>query len=43
MLEKLKALLTRKRRWIYRSAVTGRFVSESYALEHPDTTYRVPR
>lgn len=42
MLEKLKALF-RKKRFIYRSSITGRFVSESYALEHPDTTYRVPR
>lgn len=41
MLEKLKALFRRK--WIYRSAVTGRFVSEAYALENPDTTYRVRR
>lgn len=42
MFEKLKAIF-RKKHWIYRSAVTGRFVSAAYALEHPDTTYRVPR
>lgn len=42
MLEKLKAIF-RKKRWIYRSAVTGRFVSEAFAKANPDTTYRRPR
>lgn len=27
-------------RYIYRSAVTGRFVSKAYAEAHPDTTVR---
>ena len=34
MLNALKKLF----RWVYRSAVTGKFVSEEYAKEHPDTT-----
>lgn len=28
------------RRYRYRDAVTGRFVSRAYAEEHPDTTVR---
>lgn len=28
------------RRVVYRSAITGRFVSREYALEHPNTTIR---
>lgn len=24
---------------VYRSAVTGRFVSKAYAAQHPDTTF----
>ena len=32
-----------KRRYVYRSAVTGKFVSRAYAEAHPTTTYRVPR
>lgn len=27
----------------YRSAITGRFVSEKYAKKHPKTTYAVVR
>lgn len=27
-------------RYVYRSAVTGKFVSAAYALAHPDTTIR---
>lgn len=30
-----------RRRWVYRSAETGRFVSKAFAEQHPDTTYRV--
>jgi hypothetical protein len=29
-----------KRIYFYRSAVTGRFVSASFAKANPDTTYR---
>lgn len=31
------------RRYIYRSAETGEFVSRAYALLHPRTTYSTPR
>jgi len=31
------------RRYIYRSAETGEFVSRAYALLHPSTTYATPR
>ena len=27
-------------RYVYRSSVTGRYVSKAYAEQHPDTTYR---
>ena len=27
-------------RYVYRSAITGRFVSRAYAEAHPDTTIR---
>lgn len=30
----------RKYRYVYMSAVTGKFVSASYAQANPDTTYR---
>ena len=33
----------RKPRYIYRSAVTGKFVSRDYAEAHPDTTTREQR
>jgi hypothetical protein len=33
-------LLKRIIRWVYRSAVTGKFVSKKYAQDHPDTTTR---
>jgi hypothetical protein len=26
--------------FVYRSAITGRFVSKAYAEQHPDTTVR---
>ena len=29
-----------KRRYVYRSAKSGRFVSAAYAKAHPDTTLR---
>jgi hypothetical protein len=29
--------------YIYRSAITGRFVSKAYAEQNPDTTYAVRR
>jgi hypothetical protein len=29
-----------KRKYRYRSAITGRFVSEKYAQKHPTTTVR---
>lgn len=32
-----------KRRYVYRRADNGRFCSEAYAREYPDTTYRVLR
>jgi hypothetical protein len=38
MIRKLLALLRRKYR--YRSSVTGRMVSEAYAKEFPDITVR---
>lgn len=31
------------RRYVYRSAADGRFVSRAYALLHPTTTYAVRR
>jgi hypothetical protein len=36
MLNALKKLF----RWVYRSAVTGKFVSKEYAEEHPDSTVK---
>lgn len=29
-----------RRRWVYRSAITGRFVSEAFAKDHPETTVK---
>lgn len=40
MLGKLLALVKRKRRYIYRSSVTGRIVSKAYAEAFPDVTIR---
>ena len=37
MTSRLKKLLSR--RFVFRSAVTGRYVSRLYALAHPRTTY----
>lgn len=34
---------TDKPRVVYRSAITGRFVSEEYAKAHPDTTVKETR
>lgn len=36
MIGKLKRLL--KAIWRWRSSITGKFVSKSYAEKHPDTT-----
>jgi len=36
MLNVLKKLF----RWVYRSAVTGKFVSKEYAEAHPDSTVK---
>lgn len=41
MIRDLTKILNRK--YIYRSAVTGEFVSRAYALLHPRETYAVPR
>lgn len=41
MIRDLTKLLNRK--YVYRSAVDGRFVSRLYALAHPATTYAVRR
>lgn len=30
-------------RWLWRSAITGRFVSRDYAKAHPDTTTKEKR
>lgn len=30
-----------RRRYVYRSSITGRFVSKAVAEQHPETTYRV--
>ena len=30
----------KKQRVIYKSAITGKFVSKKYALENPKTTYK---
>jgi hypothetical protein len=38
MIRKLLSLL--KPRYVYRSAVTGKFVSPAYAKAFPDLTYR---
>lgn len=32
--------LGKKARVVFRSSVTGRFVSKEYAVDHPDTTQR---
>lgn len=37
------AFRRRVKRWLYRSSVTGRFVSRDYAEAHPDTTYRTEK
>ena len=42
ILSRLAALLP-KRRYVYISAVTGRFVSRAYAVANPATTIRRPR
>ncbi|WP_300974856.1 hypothetical protein [Sphingomonas sp. LHG3406-1] len=31
----------RRKRWLYRSSVTGRYVSKAFAEANPSTTYRV--
>lgn len=37
----LKKLIARfKRRYVYRSSITGKFVSKAFAEANPDTTYR---
>jgi len=36
MLNALKKLF----RWVYRSAITGKFVSKEYAEAHPDSTVK---
>lgn len=41
MIRDLTKLLNAK--FVYRSAVDGRFVSRVYALLHPRETYAVPR
>jgi hypothetical protein len=38
MLKRIAAMFSRK--WRYRSAVTGHYVSKSYALLHPRETVR---
>lgn len=39
----LKALLRPfKRRYRYKSSITGKFVTRLFALTHPTTTYRTP-
>jgi hypothetical protein len=40
MLSKIADVILR-RRWLYRSSVTGRFVSKEFADRFPETTYRV--
>lgn len=30
-----------RRRWLYRSSITGRYVSRAFAEANPETTYRV--
>lgn len=41
MIALIKKLLGR--RYLYRSSITGRFVSKAFADSNPATTYRVPR
>lgn len=38
----LKALKRKPKRYLYKSAVTGRWISRAEALAHPETTYRIP-
>lgn len=38
MLKRIHALLSK--RFVFRDAVTGEFVSKAYALLHPSTTVR---
>lgn len=40
MIEKFIAAWKARRRWRYRSAITGHFVSKRYAEEYPDKTIR---
>lgn len=35
-----KAKKAKKKRYVYKSAKTGKIVSEKYALSHPATTYK---
>lgn len=35
----LRKLLS-KARFVFRSAITGKFVSQEYAEDHPDSTYK---
>lgn len=40
MIGKLFALVTRRRRYVYRSALTGKFIPESVAKAHPELAVR---
>lgn len=40
MIRKLIAALRRKPKYVYRSAITGKFVSEAYWRSFPDQTVR---
>lgn len=40
MLRKLIERLKPKRRYVYKSAITGRFVSRAYAEANPETTVK---
>jgi hypothetical protein len=41
IVQRIKACF--KPRWVYRSSITGKFVSKAFAEANPDTTYRSAR
>jgi hypothetical protein len=40
MIRKLLNVFKRKAKYVYRSSVTGKYVSEAYAKAYPDITVR---
>lgn len=40
MIREIVQAVSRAARYVWRSAVTGRFVSKDYAKQNPDTTFK---